>query len=111
MFQQTGCAACHRPELVTANGKTFTPFTDLLLHDMGPGLADGIGEGVATGREWRTAPLWGLGAATRFLHDGRARTLTEAIELHDGEGAGARHRFRALTPADQDRLLEFLKAL
>ncbi len=103
MFYATGCIACHVPKFVThrleGNPETeaalgfqlIWPYTDLLLHDMGPGLADNRPEGRATGTEWRTAPLWGIGLTAqvsgveRYLHDGRARTLMEAILWHGGE--------------------------
>ncbi len=93
MFRDVGCASCHLPELRTgqladvpeASGQVIRPYTDLLLHDMGPGLADGRPDFEATGSEWRTSPLWGIGLTlvvsghTSFLHDGRARSLLEAI--------------------------------
>jgi CxxC motif-containing protein (DUF1111 family) len=93
------------------------PYTDLLLHDMGEGLADGRPEGEATGSEWRTPPLWGIGLTetvsghTLFLHDGRARNLTEAILWHGGEGEAARDKFAALPKADRDALLAFVNSL
>jgi CxxC motif-containing protein (DUF1111 family) len=125
IFGQVGCAKCHVPTLVTGASELavldrveFHPYTDLLLHDMGPGLDDGYTEGVATTSEWRTAPLWGVGLQERFqggqayyLHDGRARTLREAIEWHGGEGAGSRDAFRGLPAEDQERLLRFLRSL
>jgi CxxC motif-containing protein (DUF1111 family) len=96
----------------------FHPYTDLLLHDMGPELDDGYTEGRASTSEWRTAPLWGIGIQERFqggrafyLHDGRAGTLREAIGHHAGEGAGSRDAFEALTPEDRARLLRFLRSL
>ena len=96
----------------------FHPFTDLLLHDMGPDLDDGYTEGNATSREWRTAPLWGVGLAERaqggspfLLHDGRARSLRAAIGFHGGEGARSRAAFSALTPAQQERVLAYLRSL
>jgi len=119
LFAKTGCGACHLPEMQVpqppAAGGTGTrhihPFTDLLLHDMGPGLADSLPAGRATGAEWRTAPLTGLGRATAFLHDGRAGTIAEAILWHGGEAAAARARFAALDAADRDRLLDWLAGL
>jgi CxxC motif-containing protein (DUF1111 family) len=93
------------------------PYTDLLLHDMGEGLADGRPEGRASGREWRTAPLWGVGLTevvnghTFFLHDGRARNLTEAILWHDGEARSARDAFAALSAEDRRRLIAFVNSL
>lgn len=124
-FQQLGCAACHTPSFVTGDSasvpgaarQTIWPYSDLLLHDLGPELADPVGEGDASGAEWRTAPLWGLGRATRdrartsLLHDGRARTVTEAILWHGGEGRAARDAFLALPRAERDALLDFLETL
>jgi CxxC motif-containing protein (DUF1111 family) len=96
----------------------FHPYTDLLLHDMGPELDDGYTEGSALTSEWRTTPLWGIGLADRsqggqafYLHDGRATTLRDAIELHGGEAAGSRAAFRALNPTQQEQLLAFLRSL
>jgi CxxC motif-containing protein (DUF1111 family) len=125
LFEQVGCAGCHVPAMTTGASELavldrveFHPYTDLLLHDMGPGLDDGYTEGVATTSEWRTAPLWGIGIQESFqggeayyLHDGRARTLREAIEWHDGEGAASRDAFDALSSEDQERLLRFLRSL
>ncbi|MCP9490104.1 MAG: c-type cytochrome [Solirubrobacteraceae bacterium MAG38_C4-C5] len=123
-FRELGCAACHLPELQTGpsdvpglSNQAIRPYTDLLLHDMGPGLADGRPDGLASGSEWRTAPLWGIGLTetvnghTRFLHDGRARNLEEAILWHGGEAAGAQRRFRALPRDDREALLAFLRSL
>ena len=127
-FQRIGCAACHTPtqhsDAVGGPGRIsavadieFHPYTDLLLHDMGPGLADGRPEFLASGREWRTAPLWGLGRRVEvtgvraFLHDGRARTPEEAIEWHGGEATRARAAFERLSPADRADLLAFLASL
>jgi CxxC motif-containing protein (DUF1111 family) len=125
LFSQSKCSSCHTPALSTGpsriaalNRVTFHPYTDLLLHDMGPELDDGYTEGIALTSEWRTAPLWGVGLAEGsqggrgfFLHDGRAKTLREAIELHGGEASAARQAFRSLSPADQERLLAFLRSL
>jgi CxxC motif-containing protein (DUF1111 family) len=125
LFAQLRCSACHLPALTTGpsriaglDRKTFHPYTDLLLHDMGPELDDYYTEGVALTSEWRTAPLWGLGLAERaqggqafYLHDGRARTLREAIEFHGGEAAASRAAFRALSTGEQERLLAFLRSL
>jgi CxxC motif-containing protein (DUF1111 family) len=86
-------------------------FSDLLLHDMGPELADGIVEGDATGSEFRTAPLWGLGRTAPYLHDGRAATVEDAIAAHGGEAEGARSRFFALPDTDRAALLAFLLSL
>ncbi len=125
VFRDAGCAACHIPTLKTGAdamlpelaNQTFHPFTDLLLHDMGPGLADGRPDFEASGSEWRTPPLWGLGLIeqvnghTLLLHDGRARGFEEAILWHDGEGATAREAFRNAPKTDRDALVAFLKSL
>jgi CxxC motif-containing protein (DUF1111 family) len=86
-------------------------YSDLLLHDLGPALDDGIQEGQAQGSDWRTAPLWGLGSRLRFLHDGRALTVKDAILAHGGEGAEAASAFLQLTRPEQDALLTFLLGL
>jgi CxxC motif-containing protein (DUF1111 family) len=128
LFQGMRCAACHTSEMKTGSGHLFAelrnqtihPYTDLLLHDMGTGLADKLVEGQATGAMWRTAPLWGIGYTEKvmgnngqvgYLHDGRARSLTEAILWHGGEASAARQRFQALPKTDRDSLLAFLKSL
>ena len=101
------------PELAS---QWIRPYTDLLLHDMGPELAD-ASDGSREGREWRTPPLWGLGllaevnGETYFLHDGRARTFAEAILWHGGEAASSRRRFTALAAPDREALLAFLASL
>jgi len=93
------------------------PYTDILLHDMGDGLADNRPVGSASGQDWRTPPLWGIGLTetvnghTLFLHDGRARNLTEAILWHGGEGQKARDKFAALSKEERDRLLAFVNSL
>ncbi|MPY71203.1 MAG: thiol oxidoreductase [Alphaproteobacteria bacterium] len=124
LFDAIGCAGCHRPVLrsgphsnpVVAH-QAFAPYTDLLLHDMGEALADGRPDFDATGREWRTPPLWGLGLIRRvnghrrLLHDGRADGAAEAILWHGGEGARAREAFRALPAPDRAALLRFLDRL
>ena len=125
LFLNTGCDNCHTPELTTGlssiaalSNKTFSPFTDLLLHDMGPGLDDGYTEGSATTAEWKTPPLWGLGLSRNsqggqyfLLHDGRARSIEEAIILHGGEGSQSRTRFQQLTTAEKSQLIKFLESL
>lgn len=115
LFAKTGFAACHVPALNSAGGRPVPAFTDLLLHDLGPGLAGGFPEGTASPSEWRTAPLWGLGAGVRrgdrFLHDARAATVDEAIRWHGGEAASARARYLALTPNETTRLLAYLEGL
>lgn len=125
LFYQADCTACHIPKFVTrrdaehpANAfQLIWPYSDFLLHDMGPGLADGQRVGDAGGREWRTPPLWGIGLTetvnghTFFLHDGRARNLTEAILWHGGEAIGARDRFANMDEADRTALIRFLQSL
>lgn len=144
VFTDSGCADCHRPTMTTSafhplaelREQTIHPYTDLLLHDMGAGLADNLAEGSASGSEWRTAPLWGLGHAesvmlgdekandavslagrsdddTRigYLHDGRARTIEEAILWHGGEGEASKQAFEALSAQNKAALLAFLKSL
>lgn len=125
LFAQAGCTACHAPTLVTGQtspvqalrGVTFHPYTDLLLHDMGEGLADDRRDGDASGREWRTPPLWGIGLVetvnghTRFLHDGRARGLEEAVLWHAGEAQRARDAFVNMSAKDRAALLAFLRSL
>ncbi|GHC22912.1 thiol oxidoreductase [Gemmobacter nanjingensis] len=125
IFHQAQCAACHVPKFVTNRLKDqpeqsfqlIWPFTDLLLHDMGEGLADNRPEGRATGREWRTAPLWGIGLTeqvsghSQFLHDGRARTILEAILWHGGEAEAARAMVVNLPTGDREALIAYLESL
>jgi CxxC motif-containing protein (DUF1111 family) len=111
LFTSTGCAACHTPTLPTADGRDVPLYSDLLLHDMGAALDDQVMQGSARGKDWRTTPLWGLGTRPRFLHDGRATTIKDAILAHDGEGADAAREFRRLTHSEQAALLDFLSAL
>ena len=128
LFTQARCVACHVAQMKTGSthpfaelrDQTIRPYSDLLLHAMGPGLADGIAEGKAAGNMWRTPPLWGIGslpyvqggaANARYLHDGRARTLTEAILWHGGEADDSRSRFEKLPKADRDALTTFLGSL
>lgn len=124
LFAAVGCADCHLPELYTADdaepahtaGLRIRPYTDLLLHDMGEELADGAGEADASAAEWRTPPLWGLGRVmeqpqARYLHDGRAATVSEAIAWHGGEALAARDAFAALSSEDRAALLAFLAML
>jgi CxxC motif-containing protein (DUF1111 family) len=110
VFRKTGCSACHLPTLRTQDGVAFHPYSDFLLHNMGR-LGDGIEQGTASGREMRTAPLWGLREQPFFLHDGRADTVEEAILLHDGQAGGAVHRFLHLNHRDRQNLMEFLASL
>jgi CxxC motif-containing protein (DUF1111 family) len=125
LFAQAQCSTCHVPQLRTgpkpalraAGDLVFHPYTDLLLHDMGEGLADGRPDFEADGREWRTAPLWGIGLLqvvnghSELLHDGRARNVTEAILWHDGEARPAREAFRAMTKAERTALVKFVESL
>ena len=117
LFDRIGCASCHFPMLRTGKNsvraldrRQFFAYTDLLVHDMGPDLAD-ICLGLAEPSEFRTEPLVGLRLAHHFLHDGRAATLEQAIELHGGEGSKARDRFKSLTPKEREALIAFLKTL
>jgi len=125
IFEAIGCASCHTPryelperaDLPEQSGQVIWPYSDLLLHDMGEGLADHRPEAQASGREWRTPPLWGIGHAQEidprasFLHDGRARTLLEAILWHGGEAENARDAVTKLPPSERSQLLAFLKSL
>jgi CxxC motif-containing protein (DUF1111 family) len=109
-FAELACDACHVPALTGPRG-TVPLYSDLLLHDMGDALADGIVMGLASGREFRTAPLWGVAATGPYLHDGRADTLDEAIRAHDGESKKSREAYEAATPAVQADVVEFLTSL
>ena len=125
LFYETGCIGCHRPKYVTMtlpdqpeqSHQLIWPYTDMLLHDMGDGLADARPEGQASGSEWRTPALWGIGLTetvsghTYFLHDGRARNLTEAILWHGGEAQAASDRFAAMSPDERAALIAFLESL
>ena len=125
VFVSTGCAMCHVPEWRTGkyaavpsiSNQRIRPYTDLLLHDMGPDLADGRPDFKASGNDWRTAPLWGIGlskqvsASTSFLHDGRARNLLEAIVWHGGEAKSSRDKYTALPANQRQELLVFLESL
>lgn len=118
LFSEIGCATCHVPTLRTGDhpvkalaNKEFTAFTDLLLHDMGPELADICLGLVAEPGEFRTEPLIGLRFAQRFLHDGSAGTVEEAIELHGGEGSASRTAFRSLSESDRRAVLAYLKSI
>lgn len=124
LFEQSACSSCHTPSLTTGKHEVsalskqqIQPFTDLLLHDMGEGLADYRPDFEAGGTEWRTAPLWGIGLVetvnhhTRFLHDGRARNLEEAILWHGGEATASREKFIALSKKERAALLAFLRSL
>lgn len=125
LFHQSGCAACHQPNHVTArlpdrpeqSFQLIWPYTDLLLHDMGEGLADDVPEGRATGSEWRTPPLWGVGLVAKvggqahYLHDGRARSLLEAVLWHGGEALASRDRVVDMPKKDRDALISYLESL
>ncbi len=117
VFVRIGCADCHRPAMPTIDGGMIAPYTDLLLHDLGPGLADRDLAGRAMPSRWRTAPLWGLsvsaenGRALRLLHDGRARSIEEAIAWHRGSASAARRRFDALSADQRQALLDWIAAL
>jgi len=117
LFHEIGCGSCHRASLQTGpspvaalNRATFHPYSDFLLHDMGS-LGDGIVQGQATGREIRTAPLWGLRSVNRLLHDASATTSELAIQRHDGQARASRERFAALDAASVALLLAFLRSL
>ena len=109
-FDRLGCGDCHIPRLDGPRGP-LPVYSDLLLHDMGEELADGLQQGEATGAEFRTQPLWGLAAVGPYLHDGRATTVDEAIRMHGGEASRSQARYLALTMAEQDELLDFLDTL
>jgi len=116
-FERLGCASCHVATLRTGSSdiraldqQTYHPYSDFLLHDMGA-LGDGLEMGDATGREMRTAPLWGLRFVTRYLHDGRATTLDQAILAHDGQARDSRNRFAALAAELKAKLMVFLQSL
>jgi len=124
LFSQAGCQQCHRPQLQAGeskhawlNSRTFSPYTDLLLHDMGDDLADNRPVFAASGHEWRTAPLWGIGLAKRitpqtgFLHDGRARNVLEAILWHGGEAIKSRQAVEQMNAAQRNELLRFVESL
>jgi CxxC motif-containing protein (DUF1111 family) len=125
LFTQVGCASCHVPKMTTGtlpgwpelSGQVIRPFTDLLLHDLGPDLADGRPDFEATGSEWRTPPLWGLGLVEPIdgylflMHDGRARGFAEAILWHGGQAASAKAAFVAMSKDDRDAMVAFLTSL
>jgi CxxC motif-containing protein (DUF1111 family) len=124
LFTSLGCANCHVPVLQTGaseigalSNKSVELYSDLLLHDMGDALADNRPDGSATGREWRTTPLWGLRLMRQFLngqallmHDGRARSVADAILLHGGEAKRARDAFAALADAQRRALIDFVES-
>ncbi|MTI88840.1 MAG: c-type cytochrome [Balneolaceae bacterium] len=125
VFNTLQCSSCHTPKWTTQetdiaalSNKAFYPYTDLLLHDMGPGLDDGATEGSAETYEWRTPPLWGLGLSPDsqggkyfLMHDGRAQSIEEAILLHGGEAQNSRDQFQALSSDEKEALIKFLESL
>ena len=125
LFVQTQCSVCHTPRHETGDfhqveplhNQVIFPYTDLLLHDMGPSLADNRPDGQASGSEWRTPPLWGIGLVetvnghTMFLHDGRARSLEEAVLWHGGEAEGSGQLFMELTAEQRSALIRFLESI
>lgn len=125
LFSQINCAGCHKPSLKTGYStiealsyKEFHPYTDLLLHDMGPKLDDGYTEGYARSSEWRTAPLWGIGLAKEsqggnyyLLHDGRANSIEEAILFHGGEAENSKNNYLSLNPEEKKQLIKFIESL
>lgn len=124
-FATIGCTSCHIPKMTTGSTHTITalhnqvirPYTDMLLHDMGDGLADNTPDFLATGKEWRTPPLWGIGLIstvnghTNLLHDGRAKNIEEAILWHGGEAETAKNAFKKLAKADRNAILDFINSL
>ena len=125
LFRDSGCASCHVPTLVTGeitilkelNNMSFHPYTDLLIHDMGEQLSDHRPEGSATGQEWRTPPLWGIGLVNTIsgslglLHDGRAASIEEAILWHGGEALSSRQKFVDLAKPERERVIKFINSL
>lgn len=125
LMESTGCTKCHVAQFQTTyspiaplSNRIIYPYTDLLLHDMGPGLDDGYTEGSALTSEWRTPPLWGLGLSKNsqggkyfLLHDGRAHSIEEAIMLHGGEGQASKEAYEALTADQKKQLIQFLESL
>ena len=125
LFTEANCVACHKDEIQTSDyhpltelrSQTIRPYTDLLLHDMGPGLADNMGEELASGSEWRTAPLWNIGhtdavsGGEAYLHDGRARSIEEAILWHGGEAEASKEAFRTMSASNRNALVQFIKSL
>ena len=125
IFRDLSCGSCHIEEWTTPSSdisalsnKTFYPYTDLLLHDMGPNLDEGVTEGSAETYEWKTPPLWGLGLSPDsqggeyfLMHDGRAKSIEEAILLHGGEAERSKEQFEELSPTQKNALLRFLESL
>ena len=125
LFEEIGCASCHLPTLTTGysnivplSEKVINPYTDLLLHDMGTGLDDGFIEASEQSSEWRTPPLWGIGlsadsqgGAVHLMHDGRAKSLEEAIMIHGGEAEFSKTAFEQLSTDEKDQIIRFLESL
>jgi CxxC motif-containing protein (DUF1111 family) len=124
LFEQMECAKCHIPKMISGSfsvaevaNQTFYPYSDMLLHDMGEGLADNRSDFLADGKEWRTKPLWGIGLTkvvnghTDFLHDGRAKNVTEAILWHGGEAEASKNKFKNLSTSEREDLLKFINSL
>lgn len=124
LFESIQCAKCHIPKMITEynpiqvlSNQVFYPYTDMLLHDMGEDMADNRPDFLANGREWKTRPLWGIGLTqivnghTHFLHDGRAKNITEAILWHGGEATTSKEAFKNLTAEERSDLLAFINAL
>ena len=117
LFKSLNCTACHVERYKTASGITIKPYSDLLLHDMGEALADGRSEFLASGSEWRTPPMWGIGlykkvsGEANYLHDGRARNIEEAILWHGGEAEQSKKDFMALGKISRQKVLDFLKSI
>ena len=125
LFLQIGCANCHKQTLTTGfspieplSFKQIHPYTDLLLHDMGSSLDDGYTEGTAKTNEWRTPPLWGLGLSPNaqggkyfLLHDGRATSIDQAIQMHGGEASASKNKFNQLTDDERKKVIKFLNSL
>lgn len=125
LFTDLKCAGCHKPQWTTPtsdiaalSNKTFYPYTDLLLHDMGKGLDDGYTEGQALTSEWRTPPLWGIGLSKKsqggqyfLMHDGRAKSIEEAILMHGGEASGSKNFYEQLTSTEKQQLMKFIESL
>ncbi len=125
LFIQAGCESCHKQNLKTGSSpvqqlayQTFHPYTDLLLHDMGPALDDGYTEGNAISAEWRTPPLWGLGLSPKsqggqyfLMHDGRAKSIEAAIQLHGGEADRSKNNFNKMDAVERSAIIQFLESL
>ncbi|MCW8930554.1 MAG: c-type cytochrome [Gammaproteobacteria bacterium] len=117
LFKKTGCSSCHKSSFVTSENNRIYPFSDFLLHDMGEALSDQRNEFLAQPREWRTPPLWGIGLAetlsnnVSYLHDGRARSIEEAILWHGGEAESITQKFKQLTKSERQSLIQFIRSI